>query len=115
MSSCNHGTKYLCVIDIFTKYAWVNTLKNKKAETVLRGFIEILNKSICNPYKIWIDQGREFCNKLMQKWLYNNGIFMYSAHNTGKLVVVERFIRTLKVKIYKKGQVIIVNLILVFE
>ena len=31
----------------------------------------------------------------------DNGLVMYSAHNEGKSVVAERFIRTLKSKIYK--------------
>ena len=38
----------------------------------------------------------------MQKWLGDNDILMYLTHNEGKSVVVERFIRTLKDKIYKK-------------
>ena len=42
----NHGVKYLsCMTDVFTKYAWVKPLKNKKAETVLRGFIGMANES----------------------------------------------------------------------
>ena len=39
----------------------------------------------------------------MQKWLDNNDILMYSTHNEGKSVIAERFIKTLKTKIYKKG------------
>ena len=38
----------------------------------------------------------------MQEWLENNYILMYSTHNEGKSVIVERFIKTLKAKIYKK-------------
>ena len=37
----------------------------------------------------------------MQKWLNNNEVLMHSAHNEGKSVVVERFIKTLNSKIYK--------------
>ena len=40
----------------------------------------------------------------MQKWLDDNDILMYSTHNEGKSVVAERFIRTLKARIYmEKG------------
>ena len=39
----------------------------------------------------------------MQEWLDNNDILMYSTHNEGKSVITERFIKTLKAKIYKKG------------
>ena len=43
LSSKNRSVKYLFfVIDIFTKYAWIKPLKNKKAKTVLNGFIEIM-------------------------------------------------------------------------
>ena len=41
-------------------------------------------------------------NNLIQKWLGDNNILMYSAYNKGKSVAAERFIRTLKSKIYKK-------------
>ena len=36
----------------------------------------------------------------MNSWLQDNDMEMYSAHNKGKSVVAERFIRTLKNKIY---------------
>ena len=49
----------------------------------------------------------------MQKWLDDNAILMYSTHDKGKLVVAESFIKTLKSKIYKNWQLMIVNLILV--
>ena len=53
------------------------------------------------PNKIWVDKGSEFYNASFKKWLQDNDIVMYSTHNEGKSVVVERFIRTLKSKIYK--------------
>ena len=51
--------------------------------------------------KIWVDKGSEFYNRSMKSWLEKNNIEMYSTHNEGKSVVAERFIRTLKNKIYK--------------
>ena len=42
-----------------------------------------------------------FDNKTFKNWLINEGIEMYSTHNEGKSVVAERFIRTLKNKLYK--------------
>ena len=78
MSSTNKNVKYLlCVIDVFTKYAWVEPLKDKKGKTVLSAFIEIVNESNRKPSKLWVDQGRESYNKLMQEWLDNNDISMY--------------------------------------
>ena len=49
----------------------------------------------------------------MQELLDNNDILMYSTHDQGKSVIAERFIKTLKTKIYKKWQLMIGNLILV--
>ena len=66
LSSKNKNVKYLlCAIDILTKYAWVKPLKNKKGKTVLNAFIEIVNESNRKPNELWVDQGRQFYNKLM--------------------------------------------------
>ena len=95
--SRNRNVKYLLwVTDIFTKYAWVKPLKDKKDKTVLNAFMEIVNGSNRKPNKLWVDQGREFYKKLLQEWLDNNDILMNSTHNEGKLVIAERFIKTLK-------------------
>ena len=59
----------------------VKRLKDKKGKTVLNVFTEIVNESNRKPNELWVDQGREFQNKPMQKWLDNNGILMYSSHN----------------------------------
>ena len=46
LSSKNRNVKYLlCVIDVFTKYAWVKALKDKKCKTVLNTFTERVNES----------------------------------------------------------------------
>ena len=103
LSSKNKNVKYLlCVIDVFTKYAWVKPLKDNKGETVLNAFMEIVNETNHKPHKLWVVQEREFYNKLIQEWLGNNYILMYSTHNGGKSVIAERFIKIPKSKIYKK-------------
>ena len=61
----------------------------------------LLKDSNRKPNKIWVDKGSEFYNSSFKKWLKDNDIEMYSIHNEGKSVVAERFIRTLKTKIYK--------------
>ena len=45
--------------------------------------------------------------------LDDKDISMYSTYNEGKSIVAEKFIRTLKGKIYKKWQIMIVNLTLI--
>ena len=62
----------------------------------------MLNKSKeWKPNKIWVDKVIEFYNNSLKKCSKDNDIEMYSIHNEGKSVVAERFIRTLKNKIYK--------------
>ena len=90
------------MIDIFTKYAWVKALKDKKAKVVLRGFVGIVNKSKRRPDKLLVDEGKELYNSFMQESLDNNDILLYSTHNEGNSVVVERFTRTLKVRSIQK-------------
>ena len=102
ISKYNKGIRYLlCVIDLFSKYAFVVPLKDKKGSIIVDTFQSILNKSKRKPNKIWVDQGSEFYNNNFKKWLKDNDIAMYSTYNEGKSVVAERFIKTLKNKIYK--------------
>ena len=85
-------------------------MQDKKCKTVLNAFIEILNEFNRSPNKLWVDQGREFYNKLIQEWLDNNDFLMHSTHNEGQSVIAERFIKTLKSA--RKWQLMIANLIL---
>ena len=102
LSKYNKGIRFLlCVIDIFSKYAWVVPLKDKKGISIAKALQSILKQSNRKPNKIWVDKGSEFYNAYFKKWLRDNDIVMYSTHNEGKSVVAERFIRTLKSKIYK--------------
>ena len=102
LSKYNKGIRFLlCAIDIFSKYAWVVPLKDKKGISIVKAFQIIIKKSNRKPNKIWVDKGSEFYNAYFKKWLRDNVIVMYSTHNEGKSVVAERFIRTLKSKIYK--------------
>ena len=91
----------LCVIDIFSKYAWVIPLKDKKGISIVNAFQIILKKSNRKPNKIWVDKGSEFYNNSFKKWIKETDITMCSTNNEGKPVIAERFIRTLKTKIYK--------------
>ena len=102
LSKYNKGIKYLlCSIDLFSKYAWVISIKYKKGVNIVDAFQKILDDSNKKPSKIWVDKGSEFYSNSFKKWLKDNDIEMYSIHNEGKSVVAERFIRTLKTKIYK--------------
>ena len=102
LSRKNKGIKYLlCVIDLYSKYAFVIPLKDKKGINILNAFDKIIKQYNRKPNKIWVDQGGEFYNNIFKKCLSDNDIIMYSTYNKGKSVVAERFIRTLKSKLYK--------------
>ena len=102
LSRKNKGIKYLlCAIDLYSKYAFVIPLKDKKGISIVNAFHKIIKQSNRKPNKIWVDQGSEFYNNVFKKWLSDNDIIMYSTYNESKSVVGERFIRTLKNKLYK--------------
>ena len=62
----NKGLRFLlCVIDIFSKFAWVVPLKHKKGVNIVNAFQKVLDKSGPKPSKIWV----EFCNSSFKKWL----------------------------------------------
>ena len=89
----------MCVIDLFGKYAWVVPIKDEKGTSIVNAFKKIISK--CKPNKIWIDQGSEFDNNTFKDFLEINKVEIYSTYNEGKSIVAERFIRTLKNKIFK--------------
>ena len=47
----------MCVIDIFSKYAWVIPLKDKKGISIVNAFQKILKESDRKPNEIWVDKG----------------------------------------------------------
>ena len=101
LSKYDNGFKYLlCAIDLFSKYARVISIKDKKGTTIVNAFKKIISEKR-KPNNIWVDQCSEFYNKSFKDFLKINNIKMYSTYNEGKSVVAERFIRTLDNKIFK--------------
>ena len=98
----NKGYKYLLnVIDVFSKYAWSLPIKDKTGKTITDTFQKLSKTSGRKPKMLWVDQGTEFYNRVFRSWLKDRDIEMYSVHNEGKAVVVERFNRTLKEWMWK--------------
>ena len=61
LSRYNKGVRFLlCVIDIFSKYAWVIPLKDKKGISIVKVFQSILKQSNRKPNKIWVEKASEF-------------------------------------------------------
>ena len=99
-SDWNKGIKYLLmVIDVFSKFGWIEPLENKKGETVASAFEKIFK--CCQPRLLWTDKGKEFFNKNVKQLLSRKNIKLYSTENEEKSSVVERFNRTIKQKMWK--------------
>ena len=91
----NRGVKYLlAVIDVFFKYGWLIPLKDKTGKSVASALETIFKER--KPEKIWVDKGKEFYNKDVKDLLE-----LYSTENEEKSSVVERWIRTMKEKMWK--------------
>ena len=98
----NKGYRYLLTcIDIFSKFAWVIPLKDKRGITIKNALEKIFNER--KPKFLWTDRGTEFYNKQVQDLLNENNIKLYSTNNSEiKSAVIERFNRTFKNMMYKK-------------
>ena len=67
VSKVNQGILFfLCVIDIFSKYAWAIPSKDKNGTIITNAFQKILDESNRKPNKIWVDKGSEFYNRSMK-------------------------------------------------
>ena len=94
-SKDNNGIKYLLtVIDIFSKFVWIVPLKRKTGPEVANVFLRILKER--RSSKMWVDKGREFYNKDVQKL-----VELYTTENEEKSCVIETFNRTIKKEMFK--------------
>ena len=90
--------KYLlCLIHLFSKYAWVIPSIDKKGNGIVNAFQKIISEGR-KSNKIWVDQGSKFYNNSFKNFLKINNIEMHSTFNEGKSIVAKRFIRTFKNK-----------------
>lgn len=99
----NKGNKYiLAVIDCFSRFAWCIPIKSKTPGEIVRAFDILFFGTTRRPVKIQSDKGKEFDNKVVKKYLVENGIgFQTTRDPTTKAAMCERFIRTIKGIIFK--------------
>ena len=57
----------LCAIEMYSKYAFVIPLKDKRRISIVNAFNKIIKQSNRKPNKIWVDQGGEFDNNIFKK------------------------------------------------
>ena len=101
LAKYNKGIRYLLtVIDVFSKYAWVQPLKNKTGPSVVEALETIVDEGR-KPVRLQTDKGKEFYDKTVQDWFKEQGIQHFSTEGDAKASVVERFNRTIKQRLYR--------------
>ncbi|KAL4436486.1 hypothetical protein ABPG74_003052 [Tetrahymena malaccensis] len=101
----NHGySLLLTIIEINTRYAYVYSLKDKRAESILRCLENLLEREKSNLKSISFDAGSEFENKIVMKFLDQHNIryiFFNKQFQPNATMLIERFNRTIRDKISK--------------
>ena len=100
----NDGYAYLLVvIDVLSKYAWVEALQDKTSSNVTRAFARILARSNNRmPQQLQTDRGKEFIGEAFQEFLRKKNIEFRIARNPDiKASIAERFNRTLKERMWR--------------
>ena len=69
ISSFNKGIRFLCVIDIFSRHAWVIPFKDKRGIKIINAFQKKLEESNRKPNKICADKDSEWYHRSMKSWL----------------------------------------------
>lgn len=92
----------LVCIDVLSRFAWGELMKSKTGEATTEAFYRILKRAAPRkPDKLQSDKGKEFVNKTFQNLLKDNDIKFFTTNSEFKAAIAERFIRTLKTKIYQ--------------
>lgn len=94
-------TFLLVLIDVVSKYLWVEPLKSKSGRDVLEGFKKIFSRTKRTPLKLQTDDGKEFWDKGVQNYLKTRKINFFTLRSDKKAAIAERVIRTLKAKIWR--------------
>ena len=97
----NDGVKYLLVvIDVFSRYLWIQPLKSKQHGPVIEGLRKILSSGRI-PKEIRSDKGSELRNRWVRDFFKGKGIHHYVTQNETKANYAERVIRTMKTIFYR--------------
>jgi hypothetical protein len=101
-SRVNNGHRYiLCVIDIFSRYAYARPLLSKSGPDVAKALASILDSVKTKPKYLQTDKGLEFYNQYVKELLQKHNIQLFSVHSEKKAAIVERFQRTLQERMYR--------------
>jgi transposase InsO family protein len=82
----------LTVVDVFSRYAWVELVPDKTNSSMIKAFSKIFSKSKRKPFKLQSDHGGEFTGKAFHAFLKTRGVEWFSTRNMEtKATIVERF------------------------
>ena len=99
----NNGFKYwLCAVDAFSKKAWVQPIRSKRAPEVHHAFEKIFAYTDRRPRVVRTDKGGEFNNNELKKFLKKHKIDYFTSENEEiHASIAERFIRTIKGRVFR--------------
>jgi transposase InsO family protein len=104
IKSYNNGYSYiLVVIDVLSKFAWLEPVKDKTSKNVAKAFECILMRSNNRvPVCFQTDKGKEFIGKDLQECLKRREILYRVVRSPDtKAAVAERLIRTIKERLWR--------------
>lgn len=98
----NDGVKYLlCIIDIFSRFAWVVPMLDKFQTTITPAFEQVLFDSGRKPDRLRTDAATDFTAAAFQAMCTRQRIRHFTTSGEKQANYVERFIQTLKSRIYR--------------
>ena len=83
------------MIDVFSKYGWIVSLRTKTGKEVALAFRKLFLGNT-EPSRLWTDKGTGFYNQQLKAVLAGNNVTLYSTENEQKSSIVERWNRTMK-------------------
>ena len=102
ISKYNGGVRFwLVVIDVFSRFLWVVTIKSKSQNDMVEAFKTLLHTTTRRPQVLRTDNGREFLNGCVQKLFSEARVKHFTTKNETKANYAERVIRTLKGLVYR--------------
>ena len=104
LSRFNRGVNYILIcIDTFSRYARAVPLKRKDGKSMVVAMKTLMEDDVFKgASRLFVDRGTEFYNQPLKAYLKSKMIKMYSVYSQEiKSSIAERFIRTLKGKIYR--------------
>ena len=102
IKSVNEGYSFLLIlIDVFSRFLWIEPIKTKSQNDMKAGFESILSRTTRQPRKLRTDNGKEFTSRAMKQYFKSKNIKAFTTKNETKANYAERAIRTVKSLLYR--------------